>query len=178
MITIGIALKNRADVEVAYELSAYGGQIRAVDYSPFLRLFVRADQKLALRQILKSRVVPSDRSVTNKASANYLLTRLGGKPIWKAQPEHVLPAYASRIIELPLATVSAFEVGEAVKQTTPHSDIIRQDILWQLRFPLDVVRIAVDAIQVFINHADTPTAVRTAEDLLTDIELRLVRLDG
>ena len=178
MLQIGIPLKNRADVELAYELSGHAGQIRAVDYSPYLRFFIGAEDKLALTLILREKALPLDKTVEKKLSANYFLTRMGSPPVWRTNAERVVRPYGTQIIELPLSTVSAFEVGEVIRDATPHSDIVRVDIRWLLRFPLDVVRIAVDTIQVFINRADTPTAVQTAEDLLSDIELKLIRFDG
>lgn len=176
MLQIAIPLKNRADVELAYELSSHAGQIRAVDYSPFLRFFIRAEDKLALTLILREKVLPQEKTVENQLSANYFLSRMGSTPVWRTTVTRVIRPYGSQIIELALSTVSAFEVGEVVRDATPHSDIVRVDIRWLLRFPLDVVRIAVDAIQVFINRADTPTAVQTAEDLLSDIELKMIGL--
>ncbi len=173
MLQIAIPLKNRADVEIAYELSGHAGQIRAVDYAPELRYFVRSDEKPAVVHILQQKAVPTELTVENKLSANYILARLAAKPAWRTNGERVIVPYGSRIIELLLATVSAFEVGEVVCNATPHCEIVRADVRWILRFPTDVVRIAVDSIQDFINRADTPTAVQTAEDLLTDIELKL-----
>lgn len=177
MIQIGIALKNRADVEVAFELSTFGGEIRTVDYSPYPRFFISAQDKPALIGVLTSKVVPSAKTVTNKSSANYLLSRFGAKAVWKTHASP-LKSYAMHVIEVRLPTVSAFEVGELVRQKTPHSGIVQDGTFWVLRFPLDVVRIAVDAIEQFIKSADSPTAVQSAEYLLTDIELKLVRLGG
>ena len=61
MIQVGIALKSRAEVEVAHELRGYGGLIKVVDYSPYPRFDYRADEKQALVSVLRENVVPYDR---------------------------------------------------------------------------------------------------------------------
>ncbi|MCB0717538.1 MAG: hypothetical protein KDD65_03775 [Bacteroidetes bacterium] len=177
MIQVGIALKSRAEVEVAHELRGYGGLIKVVDYSPYPRFVYRADEKQALVSVLREKVVPYDRSVAKKAAANGFLARFGCRPVWRSAPPEPAAPYASQKISVLLPTVSAFEVGERVREKAPHAAIVRTEMQWQLHFPVDVVMIVVDAIQEFINEADTPTSMQTCEDLLTAIELQLVRLE-
>ncbi|NNE34523.1 MAG: hypothetical protein HKN13_04775 [Rhodothermales bacterium] len=177
MIEIGIALKSRADVEVAYELIDCAGQIRTVDYSPYPRFCFRSVDKPALVAVLLDKTVPSDQTVERKLSTNYFLVRLGHKPRWPSLGWRRQVTYSTHVIDLPLATVSAFEIAEILTASAPHAEIVRIDNRWRLRFPLDVVRIVVDAIHRRINHAETPTSLQTAEDLLTDIENRLIRIE-